>query len=74
VPGVVELAGQSLGDELMSKHIRDALLYGQSATRKAKVEPTIDQHSDADMVMEMLRRGYAVIKMPADGSTPENLK
>lgn len=37
-------------------------------------KPTAADFSTPDLVMEMLSRGYAVIKMPEDGSLPDVLK
>ena len=54
-------------------HLRDALQYG-IGTRQVSVEPAIEKHSDAEMVMEMIRRGYAVMKLPADGGPPESMR
>lgn len=54
-------------------HLRDALQYGID-TRQVYVEPAIEKHSDAEMVMEMIRRGYAVMKLPADGGPPESMR
>lgn len=38
------------------------------------VVKTLADYSDADLVMEMMRRGYAAMKLPADGSAPEVLR
>jgi hypothetical protein len=38
------------------------------------VEKPISDFKTADMIMELLGRGYAVIKMPEGGGLPEVLK
>lgn len=57
-----------------SSHIRDAFLYGQSASRMHRVTPKtpLGEYSDADLIMHMLNRGYAVLKCP--NQTPEVLR
>lgn len=37
-------------------------------------EKTLTDFSDAEIIMEMIRRGYAAMKLPADGGVPEVLK
>lgn len=54
--------------------IIDAVLYGQSASRLHHVTPGLDTYSDAQLVMHMIGRGYAVMKLPADGGSPEVLR
>lgn len=57
-----------------SSHIGDALLYGQSASRMHRpAEEQLAKFSNAELVMEMLKRGYAVMKCP-DGQPPETLR
>lgn len=53
----------------------------QAAAGVSAPQPQFIQHfhtaadcSTPDMIMELLKRGYAVIKMPEDGSLPETLK
>lgn len=62
-------------DEMGSidQHLLDALKYGigASQTRVAPETPAIEKHTNAEMVMEMLRRGFAVMKLPDDGGPPE---
>lgn len=35
---------------------------------------SLPDYSDAEMVMDMIRRGYAVMKLPEGGGPPEVLK
>lgn len=55
-------------------HVIDALAYGQAQARVTRPshKPLTD-YSDAELVMEMIRRGYAAMKLPADGGPPKVL-
>lgn len=57
----------------IDEHLRDAVLYGTS-TLQAKVEPPLKKFSNSELIMEMLERGFAVMKLPADGGPPETLR
>lgn len=57
----------------IDEHLRDAVLYGRGALQ-ARVEPPLKKFSNAELVMEMLERGFAVMKLPADGGPPETLR
>lgn len=41
---------------------------------KAIREKTLGDFSDAELVMEMIKRGYATMKLPKDGGPPEVLR
>lgn len=60
------------------QHIRDAIVYGVGA-KLQHVPPTVQvkhlsDYTDAEMVMDMLRRGFAVMRLPEDGGPPEALR
>ena len=55
----------------IDQHMIDALTYGIGAKATYDPTPPIQKHSDADMVMEMIRRGYACMKLPEGGGPPE---
>lgn len=57
----------------IDQHMIDALKYGMGAKMQVLEKPLTEYH-DVDMIMEMLRRGYAVMKLPADGKPPEVLR
>lgn len=48
-------------------------MSGSNRAATAKT-PSIADFSNAEMVMDMLRRGYAVMKLPEDGGPPEVLR
>lgn len=55
----------------------DAMKYGVSAasqTSYRRADKTLADFGDAELVMEMIRRGYAAMKLPADGGPPEVLR
>ncbi len=57
-----------------SSHIRDAFLYGNSAMQTSVVvEDPLAKFKDHELIMALLKRGYAAMKMP-DGGVPEVLK
>ncbi len=59
------------------KHLADAMRYVQSQQAPPQVqivEKPISDLKTADMIMELLGRGYAVIKMPEGGGVPDVLK
>lgn len=43
-------------------------------TIPAKITKPIDEWTDAELIMEMIRRGYAAMKLPEAGGPPEVLK
>jgi hypothetical protein len=63
-------------------HILDAIAYGTATGRMTGSNfgqsiprpKTLKDYSNADLVMEMLERGFAVVKTPAPGQFPEVLK
>lgn len=59
-----------------ASHIRDAMLYGtgvqQTWRASGTVSDSLTSYSDAQLVMEMIKRGYAVAKA-RDGAIPEVL-
>lgn len=57
----------------LDQHAIDALKYAMQPP-PVIVKQDVKEISDADMVMEMIRRGYAVMKLPADGGPPESLR
>lgn len=73
---VTFLAYDELRLSTLDEHARDALAYGLAASRlhRPRSEKTLADFSDADLVMEMIRRGYAAMKLPADGGPPETLR
>jgi len=58
----------------LDQHMRDAMRYGQAAPRVHRAPTTLQDFSDSEMVMDMIRRGYAVMKLPDDGGPPGVLK
>lgn len=60
----------------IDKHIADALLYGQVASRlhRATPQPTLDSFQDYELIMELIKRGYAAMKIPEGRSAPEIFK
>lgn len=58
---------------IFKQDILDAAIYGQSASHVRR-EKTLADFGDAELVMEMIRRGYAAMKLPADGGPPEVLR
>lgn len=58
----------------LKQHQIDALKYAMQPPPPVIVKQDVKEISDADMVMEMIRRGYAVMKLPADGGPPESLR
>lgn len=63
-------------ESFMAKHQIDALKYAMQGamTQQVPKKPDIRTVSDAEMVMEMIRRGFAVMKLPEDGGPPEALR
>ncbi len=53
-------------------HAGDAIYYG--ATGMTGAPKALSEHTDAVLIMELLSRGYAVLKCPAPGEPPETLK
>lgn len=60
-----------------ASHIRDAMLYGtgvqQTWRSSGTVADSLTSYSDAQLVMEMIKRGYAVAKA-SGGRVPEVLR
>ncbi len=58
----------------IDEHLSDALMYGQTANRIHRATPKtpLGDYSDADLIMHMLNRGYAVLKCP--NQPPEMLR
>ncbi len=59
--------------DVTDDHIRDAILYGRGA-RVQYSPPTLEKFSNAELIHEMLERGFAVMKLPAAGGPPETLR
>lgn len=66
-----------------ASHFHDALLYGQAASRLHRsssmqtgvtVEDPLAKFKDHELIMALLKRGYAAMKLPADGGPPEVLR
>lgn len=58
-----------------ASHFHDTFVYGQAASRLHRpVEEQLAKFGDADLIMEMLKRGYAAMKLPSDGGPPEVLR
>ena len=60
-------------NDIQDKHLADALAFGQTASRIHRVEKTVRDFSDAELIMEMIRRGYAAMKIPEGKDRPEAL-
>ncbi len=61
------------------QHQIDAMTYladiqVQSRLHRTSTQKTLSDFSDADLVMEMIKRGYAAMKLPKDGGPPETLR
>lgn len=57
-----------------SSHIRDAWLYGQSAMQTGiTAEDPLAKFKDHELIMALLARGYACMRVPESG-TPEVLQ
>ncbi len=64
-----------------SSHVSDAWALaalsskqGMWATRTALPIKALTDYSDAELVMHMIERGYACMKLPKDGGPPEVLR
>jgi hypothetical protein len=63
-----------------SSHISDAwamaALYGKGVWNSRSAPPikALADYSDAELVMHMIERGYACMKVPADGGPPKALR
>lgn len=51
-------------------HLRDAIMYGQTATRVTRT-PSLRTFSNAELINEMLDRGFAVMKIPEGKDKPD---
>lgn len=61
--------------EAQMKYLQAMQATQATAAKQMQVKTkTLDDFGTADLVMEMLKRGFAVMKMPEDGSLPETLK
>lgn len=60
----------------IDQHVMDALRYKNlgGAGTTVRAEKTLADFKDAELVMEMIRRGYAAMKLPSDGGPPEVLR
>lgn len=54
------------------KYFNDAL-QARISHKVPQINPALDEYKDAELVMEMIRRGYAVLKCPEPGVPPETL-
>lgn len=77
-PPIEEVQGlklTSMGSDVYD-HLADALAYQQAAARTYRVRTTktVTDFSDAELIMELIRRGYAAMKLPSDGGPPEVLR
>ena len=63
-----------VGPEIMRKMLEDQWSTTTSQRVPAKVHKALDEYTDADLIMEMIRRGYAAMKLPESGGPPEALK
>lgn len=58
-----------------ASHITDAVKYGQIPPDLIRTESKkLSDYSDADLIMEMISRGYAAMKLPRDGGPPKVLR
>lgn len=65
-----------------SSHMSDAWKYMMAGLGDSKSSYStwgaerklLHDYSDAELVMEMIRRGYAAMKLPGDGGPPEVLR
>lgn len=77
-PALPPIKVHHINPAAIDQHMIDAMMYGQGAqTLRAPpppVVPTIESFRDAELIMEMLKRGYACMKLPADGGPPEVLR
>jgi hypothetical protein len=64
------------GDPLVdaADEILQALTQVKAQPRVKTSEEKLAEFSDTELIMEMLRRGYAVLKCPEPGQPPEALK
>jgi hypothetical protein len=74
-PEVTFIGHDEAGDSAI-----DAWLYGASMIKQRlltgmpKPRTRLDEFTDAELVMHMLGRGYACMKVPASGEPPETLR
>ena len=69
-----ELVKFGVGSEFSSDVEAMLRQWRPTMTRRAsEAPPSLATYSDAEMIMEMIGRGYAVMKTP-QGGTPETLK
>lgn len=60
---------------VLDRHISDAVLYGTSAMQTSVVsEDPLAKFKDHELIMALLKRGYAAMKLPSDGGPPEVLR
>lgn len=62
--------------EELDQHLEDAVRYGLGAGRvqHRPAPTTLDTFKTPELVMEMLKRGFAVMKLPEGGGPPETLR
>lgn len=41
---------------------------------RVPIQPSLTTYKDAELVMDMIRRGYAVMKLPEGGGPPDVLR
>lgn len=59
----------------LDDHLKDVAIYGQAATiQRAPVQTSLSSYTDAELIMDMIRRGYAVMKLPEGGGPPDVLR
>ncbi len=58
----------------IDKHLAQAMQYGSATISRAPVQASLTTYTDAEMVMDMIRRGYAVMKLPEGGGPPDMLR
>lgn len=65
-------------EKLRSQLMRDYTAYHQLQSQVSPITAMRDKpltaFTDAELIMDMLRRGYAVLKCPEPGEPPETLK
>jgi hypothetical protein len=58
-----------------SRDMIDALIYSKIGTKTTMLaSKELTDYSDAELVMHMIGRGYACMKLPKDGGPPEVLR
>lgn len=52
----------------------DAMQHATASVAPTPLPRPLGQYTNSELVMEMIRRGYAVMKLPKDGGPPETLR